>query len=79
MVHRQEHKPSHQSHGKEHTLQGSYRRMWRIKKKVGDGEGGEGRKMTFVLQIPHEVARYLELDQPENYTFHSLRRTSASC
>ena len=44
MVHRQEHKPSHQSHGKEHTLQGSYRRMRRMGKKVREGEGGGGRK-----------------------------------
>ena len=34
--------------------------------------------MVFILQIPHELATYLGLSQPESYTFHSFRRSSAS-
>ena len=35
--------------------------------------------LHFLHQIPFKVATFLELEDPEGYTFHSLRRTSASC
>ena len=34
--------------------------------------------MVFILQIPHELATFLGLSDPDSYTFHSFRRSSAS-
>ena len=31
-----------------------------------------------VGKVPHEVAKYLNFPEPETYTFHSFRRTSAT-
>jgi hypothetical protein len=34
--------------------------------------------MNMVGKVPHEVAKYMNLPEGENYTFHSFRRTSAT-
>jgi len=38
----------------------------------------QGMGLNMVGQVPHEVAKYLHFPEPETYTFHSFRRTSAT-
>ena len=36
-------------------------------------------QLKFPAQVPKDAAEILGLEDPTKYTFHSLRRTSASC
>jgi hypothetical protein len=38
----------------------------------------QGMGLNMVGKVPHEVAKYLNFPEPETYTFHSFRRTSAT-